>query len=287
MPPAFSLRPLPLLPLVALTLLPACTVGPDYAGPASAGAVSAPSGFARANAAATADAPALGAWWTALGDPLLDALESRALAANPNVQIAQARLRQARASLRTQRANQLPAANAQATYVHAELPGIDLGSGSSGGDTTALNFYNLGFDASWEIDLFGGGRRQVEGARATAQAAEANVADAQVSLSADVAQAYVLLRDAQARLALTDDSIARQQQMLDLTRQRRDRGTASDLDVERMRGALEQSVSQRAAIDADRAAFLNALAVLTGAAPGSLDGQLAAEARLMCAKRDL
>jgi NodT family efflux transporter outer membrane factor (OMF) lipoprotein len=191
-------------------------------------------------------------------------------------------LRQARASLRMQRANQLPSANAQATYVHAELPGIDLGSGSgsgsgsSGNDTTALNFYNLGFDASWEIDLFGGTRRQVEGARASAQAAEASVADAQVSLTADVAQSYVLLRDAQARLALSDDSIASQRQMLGLTQQRRDRGTASDLDVERMRGAIEQSVGQRAAIDADRAAALNALAVLTGAAPGALDASLAA-----------
>jgi outer membrane protein TolC len=142
----------------------------------------------------TTDAPAAATWWTALGDPTLDALEARALAASPSLAIAEARVKQARASLRSERANALPNANAQALYVHATVPGVDLGSGEEGesgdgGGTESLNFYNLGFDASWEVDLWGGRRRGVEAARAQLGAAEANAADARVSLTAEIAQA--------------------------------------------------------------------------------------------------
>ncbi|MBN8838877.1 MAG: TolC family protein, partial [Sphingomonadales bacterium] len=174
---------LALLPLAALA---ACTVGPNYAGPTAAGAVKPPAGFVRAADATAPAAPTVALWWTGLGDETLDEVERRALAANPNVQVAEARLKQARASLRLERANELPSGNAQATYLHAQLPGLNLGQSGSGGGSTSLNFYNLGFDASWEVELFGGQRRKVEAARASVGAAEANVADAQVSLTAEV-----------------------------------------------------------------------------------------------------
>lgn len=266
-----------LFAMVSLGALSACTVGPDYQGPASAGAATPGAGFARAGADASAASPSVSQWWGGLGDPLLDDLERRALAANPDVQAAQARVTQARAGLRLERANALPSGNAQATYLHAEVPGVDLGGSGSGGggsDATALNFFNLGFDASWEIDLFGGRRRGVEAARAQLAAAEADVADAQVSLTAEVAQAYVNLRDRQARLQLAHDAADRHARMLDLTRQRFDRGTASALDVERLRNLSEQSAAAIAPLEADRDAYLNALAVLIGEAPGAVDAQL-------------
>lgn len=263
-----------LLAAISLAALSACTVGPDYRGPQSAGAAAPGTAFARAGGgAASAEAPALSHWWSALGDPLLDDLEQRALAANPNVQVAQARVAQARAAARLERANGLPSANVQATYLHAEAPGLDLGGGGSG--STSLNFFNQGFDASWEIDLFGGRRRSVEAARAQLAAAEANVADAQVSLTAEVAQAYVNLRDRQQRIVLARDTAARHKAMLDLTRQRFDRGTASALDVERLRNLAEQSDAAILPLEAERDAYLNALAVLTGAAPGAVDTLLA------------
>ena len=268
------MRRLPfLLPLLSLTA--ACTVGPDYAGPQGAGAVSPPARFVRAGDATAAAAPALADWWTALGDPLLDDLERRALSANPNVQVAAARVKQARASLRLERANALPSGNAQATYLHAQLPGLDLGQGGGGG-STGVDFYNLGFDASWEVDLFGGQRRKEQAAAASLGAAEAKVADAQVSLTADVAQAYVGLRDRQRRLALARDIAAKQREMLTLTQQRFDRGTASALEVERLNNAVEQSDAALLPLSAERDAYLNALAVLVGEAPGSLDAALAA-----------
>ncbi len=278
------MRTLPLLSLALL--LGACTVGPDYAGPPKALSDAAGgAGFKRGGESASPAAPALAAWWTQLGDATLTELERRALAANPNIAVAEARLRQARASLRLERANQAPSANASATYLHARVPGIDLGS-ATGGSTdggasdgaSAVDFYNLGFDASWEVDLFGGRRRSVQAARAQAQAAEANVADAQVSLTAEVAQAYVNLRDRQRRITLSQQSARMQQQMLTLTQQRFDRGAASALDVERLRGQVEATNGQIVPLQAELESYLNALAVLTGQEPGALDAMLTAPA---------
>jgi NodT family efflux transporter outer membrane factor (OMF) lipoprotein len=263
-----------LLPLLALG---ACTVGPNYAGPPRTLADSAgPATFKRGGALASPTAPGVAAWWTQLNDPLLTELESQALAANPNIAVATARLRQARAALRLERANQAPSANASATYLHARIPGFDFGGNGNGGDTgaSAVDVYNVGFDASWEVDLFGGRRRSVEASRAQEQAAEANVADAQVSLTADVAQAYVNLRDVQRRIALSRDAVRMQQQMLELTQQRFTRGAASDLDVERLRGQVEATNGQILPLQAELESYLNALAVLTGQEPGALDARL-------------
>ncbi|WP_150294022.1 efflux transporter outer membrane subunit [Sphingobium estronivorans] len=270
---------------LALLALTACTAGPDYHGPETAGAARPGAQFARTLDSATAQAPATAAWWTALGDPVLDALEARALAANPGVAVAEARVRQARASLRSERANGLPVANASALYVHARVPGLDLSgsndsdqsgdaSQSDSGGSQSFNLYNLGFDASWEVDLWGGRRRGVEAARAQLDAAQANVSDAQVSLTAEVAQAYVNLRDRQQRMALAQDDAARQRDTLQLTEQRQHHGTASALELEEQRHRLEQAQAAILPLGAERDAYLNALATLAGEAPGALDAML-------------
>lgn len=257
------------LALPALFLLGACTLGPDYAGPphpTAAGAL--PGAFVRAPAGADGATPAAADWWTALGDPLLDDLERQALAANPNVAAALARLNQARAALRLEKANALPTASASSVYGHMELPSI------GGNNAKAYDFFNLGFDASWEVDLFGGRRRTVESARATMAAGEARLADVQVQIGAEVAQAYVTLRDRQQRVALLERSASLQEQMLALTRQRYDAGTASAVDVVRLQGQLDATRAQAEPLRADGDAARNALAVLTGQAPGALDAQL-------------
>lgn len=267
------------IPLVSFAALAACTVGPDYKGPESAGATAAPASFVRAGDATSVAAPQVAQWWTTLNDPLLDNLIERALRANPNMAVAEARLRQARAALRLDRADGLPNANAQGTYVHATLPegGLTGGEGQEqgqGGGSTGFDFYNVGFDASWEIDLFGGHRRQVEAARATVGAAEAQVADAQVSLTAEVANAYVNLRDRQRRLALGEATAETRRRILALTEQRYGAGTASQLDVERVRGLVVESDAALVPLNAERDAYLNALSVLVGEAPGTLDTEL-------------
>ncbi len=274
-------------PLLCGAALAGCTVGPDYkAPPAIASEAVARGNFVRARDAAFAPAPGLARWWEALADPTLTALVDDALAHSPTIDEATARIRAAQAQLRQQRTAQLPAVSANATYLHATLPGVGIGDsgaaeggtadggagGTSGsGSASGLDFYNLGFNASWELDLFGGGRRGVERARATIGARVADLADAQVSLSAQVAQAYVALRDVQARIRLNRASTALQERQVVLARQRYAAGTASLLDVERLRNQLESTQADAIPLGAQADEYLNQLAVLTGRVPGALD----------------
>jgi NodT family efflux transporter outer membrane factor (OMF) lipoprotein len=269
------MRPI-LITFVAAGMLAGCrAVGPDYAGPPAPPQAAR---FARAGglAGAVPDvAPA--PWWTALNDPALDRLEERALRANPTLDAARARLRQARAALRGARANELPNGTATAMAAHAHLPPLGQKLGGGGFKVpSSLNLYSVGFDATWEIDLFGGQRRASEAAGAGAQAAEANLADAQVSLAAEVAQAYVALRATQARMALADAAVARQQRIVELTQRRVAGGTASQLDLARLQGQLEATRAAAEPLAAQLDAGRDALAVLAGAAPGALDAELAA-----------
>ncbi|WP_267381523.1 MULTISPECIES: efflux transporter outer membrane subunit [unclassified Sphingomonas] len=276
-----------LLPL-SLVLLAGCTVGPNYAGPPRTAADAAARGtFVRAQDPALTPAPGLARWWEALGDPTLDSLVDDALAHSPRIDEAQATIRQARAQLRSQQVNQLPSVSASASYLHAQLPGIDIGNAQGSGTTTttgsgatstSFNFYNLGGTASWEPDLFGGGRRGVEGARATLAQRFADLADAQVSLSAEVAQAYVNLRDVQHRADLNRQSTKLQQQALALTRTRYAGGTATKLDVERLQTQLNQTDAQNLPLGAQIDQYRDQLAVLTGRTPGALDNTLSTAA---------
>jgi multidrug efflux system outer membrane protein len=280
--------------LLLCTLLTACgTVGKDYAGPP---ATPRPAAFSRTGAGAGQDGggQVAASWWRTLNDTELDSLEQRALHANPSLDLARARLRQARASLRLERANELPNGSATAMVAHARLPrtlpfssggqssgqapGQASGQGQGGGSALppSLTLYNVGFDATWEIDLFGGQRRSIEAASAAAQALEAGLADAQVSLAAEVAAAYVNLRSAQQRLALADAAIARQQRMLDLTTHRVQGGTASQLDLTRLQGQLEATRADREPLLAQVDSYRDALATLLGQAPGTLDAELGA-----------
>ena len=140
----------------------------------------------------TPESPRLSSWWTQLGDPVLTELQTRALSSNPSLEIARARIGQARESVRQEQANRYPTVAAQGTYVRAELPGVDLGTdnnGSSAGappaeggsdDISSLNFFNLGLNANWELEFAGASRRQIESLNAQLGAAEANAIDAQV-----------------------------------------------------------------------------------------------------------
>jgi NodT family efflux transporter outer membrane factor (OMF) lipoprotein len=231
----------------------------------------------------------LNEWWTSLNDETLSELERRALAASPTITGARARLRQARASVRLDKAQQLPSAGAMAVLAHAELPDVEIradqvdGSGAGGAtrlELGSVDFFNLGFDASWEVDLFGGRRRTVEASVAAVQAAEANIADAQVQLTADVAQTYVNLRDRQTQLALRREAAQMQRQMLALTRQRFERGAASALDVERLQTQLDVAEAQIVPLEAEIEALKDALALLAGEQPGKLDQLLEASAAI-------
>ncbi|MFT4433796.1 efflux transporter outer membrane subunit [Caballeronia sp. 15715] len=274
-----------LLTLASVCALSACTVGPDYAGaPQVAPDATHASNFVRTPAAGMVSTRAPSQWWLALDDPQLNTLIDAALADNPDVHAAQARLREARAQLQHQNANGMPTASLDAAALRMREPNLSSLSssqGSSGSSSSSgggpLQLYTAGFDASWEIDLFGGTRRAVEAATAEADAVDADLADTQVSLAAEVAQAYVDLRDEQQRLTLAQQSAELQQQMLTLTQQRRAHGTAADVDVERLTTQVENTRATLQPLDEQVAESLDQLAVLTGQAPGALDEELSAQ----------
>ncbi|WP_294337372.1 efflux transporter outer membrane subunit [uncultured Sphingomonas sp.] len=259
----------PLLFLVPV-MLTGCTVGPNYAGPPTTASHAVARGsFVRAGVQTTADTPALSTWWEGFNDPLLNALVADALAHSPTIDQVTARVREAQAQARQQKTSRLPSVSANGTVIRADLPPI-----GGQGEGTDLTFYNLGLNAAWELDLFGGGRRANEQANANVGARIADLADAQVSLTAGVAQAYVALRDVQERIRLNAHSTDLQKRQIALTRQRFDLGTASKLDLERLQGQLEQTQAQAIPLAAQRDEYLNQLAVLTGRTPGALDATL-------------
>jgi NodT family efflux transporter outer membrane factor (OMF) lipoprotein len=256
-------------------------VGPDYPGaPTVAAAAATDPRFLR-DATAPTPAPATATWWRDLDDAVLDGLVDQALRASPTLHAAEARLRASRASLSQQEANGRPSASASALGAGVwQAPGTDASS--------SLHLYSVGFDATWELDLFGGTRRAVEAASAQAQAVQADLADAQVSLAAEVAQAYVALRSQQRRLALLQDTAALDVQGLALVQQRFDRGVATADELEQRKSQREATQASVADVSSQISASLDRLALLTGQPPGALDAALSApSARLPSLPQDV
>ncbi|MEG3147632.1 efflux transporter outer membrane subunit [Sphingomonas sp. RT2P30] len=270
----------------------ACTVGPNYAPPEMA----VPPAFAGpqpAVASGTAIDPAQ--WWTAFGDPVLDGLVTRALKDNPDIAIAASRVRQARLQEIAAGAVGKPTVDASANASHVEFSknagfsslarlfsggsGSGSGSGSSGGVAlpgSGITTYAVGFDASWEIDLFGGERRGVEAASARAEAANWSLDDAAVTLAAEVAQAYFSLRLDQDQLALGEQELTRQRRAQEIAAHVAQVGLSPGVDVPRQRGALTTLEARLQPVRADAQVRLHALAILLGVAPESLPSALQA-----------
>jgi NodT family efflux transporter outer membrane factor (OMF) lipoprotein len=273
--------PLFLTLLASVCAISACTVGPDYAGaPQVAPDAARAANFVRAPSVGVVSTRAPSQWWLALNDPQLNLLIDAALVHNPDIHAAQARLRESRAQLQNQQANGMPKGSVDAAALRLRQPNLSALSSSQGSSSSSgggpLQLYTAGFDATWEIDLFGGTRRAVEAATAEADAVDADLADTQVSLAAEVAQAYVDLRDEQQRLTLAQRSAEIEQRMLTLTQQRRAHGTAADVDVERLTTQVENTRATLTPLDEQVEASLDQLAVLTGQAPGALDQELSA-----------
>ena len=278
----------------AALILSGCTVGPDYKGPPRVIAET-NHGFVRGANVQAVDKQLDPRWWVALKDPELDRLEMAAVAANADLAAARARLRQSRAQLRAQQADLLPKTGTSALYLHthggtgaidssilggspslATAPGAAATGDTSslGGSNNDLNLYDVGFDATWEIDLFGAQRRAVQSAAASAQARQADVADTLVSLTADVAQAYISLRDVQHRAKLAQASADLQTRTLALTLRRQEGGTASSLDIDRLTTQVEQTKADLVPLKGQIDEQLDRLAILTGHIPGELDADL-------------
>lgn len=224
-----------IIPFLLVLALPACTVGPDYHVPQNI----LPSHWLsseKVDDSATLQQE----WWKQFHDPVLDQLIAKAAAGNFDMKIAQARIAEARAGVRGAKNNLLPAVNSSATADRqanrVAFPGpIDL--------SKPFNTFQAGFDASWELDLFGGARRGIEAQEANFSAAEATADDIRVSMLAEVARTYIDIRVAQANLDIANQLTEADQKTLDITKERFAAGDVAGVDVTRARAELEQTQS--------------------------------------------
>ncbi len=259
-----------ILPL-AVTLS-GCTVGPDYVPPEPNVSGSWHSDTGNGLAAQPVDPNTLATWWTTLQDPHLSRLIERAVANNLDLKVAQSRVRQARASLGASRAGLFPSANTTGSATWSHSGGYN-GTGHS-------ELYSGGFDAGWELDLFGGTRRSIEAAEADLQASWEDRNDTLVSLLSDVALSYVEVRTYQMRLAATETSLAAQEQTYQLTSWRSEAGLSDELAVYQAKYNVDSTRSQVPSLRAGLDAAMNRLAVLLGEQPGKLHDELAAPGRV-------
>lgn len=246
-------------PICALALAACTTVGPDYRAPAPAD-LSVPDAYV--GPGQTAQAQDLSRWWELFDDPLLTRLIGEASAGNLDLAVASARLTQARESLVQARAGLVPQVGASG------------GASRSLGDGNDRTSFNLGADASWEIDLFGRIRRGVEAAGADAEAAYYDREGVRTALAAEVASNYIDARLTQQRLALARDSLAIADDNLQIAQWRVQAGLASSLDSESARSARASTAASIPSLEAAFASATYRLSVLTGRAPGALTADL-------------
>lgn len=251
---------------VALALLLAgCAVGPDYRTPE----VSVPAAWHSAMKgglkSVSPEAAQLAQWWNGLDDPQLSRLIEQATANNLDLKQAQARLREARARRGISAADRFPTLNAGAS-ANRSRSSEEMGFG--GGNVSET--WSAQFDASWELDVFGGKRRALESATANLEASQEDLRDVQVSLLAEVALNYVEVRAYQARLAIAQSNLATQSETWQIARWRYEAGLTTQLDEDQARLNLEQTRAQLPTLQTGLEQSKNRLAVLLGRKPGEL-----------------
>ncbi len=259
--------------LIGAAALVGCTVGPSYERPEVA--VSDP-WHQRVTSELTSETPTLARWWDSFADPVLDELLERAIGGhgsgdgNLDLRIAAARVREARATRRESSGQYWPEVDAKGSYARSRQSEVTRRSGLPESVRGENDLWAAGFDATWEIDVFGRIRRLVESTTADADASLEAYRDTLVTLRADVALNYVEVRLLQERLRIAKANADGQTSTLELARSRVDAGIAPELDVSQARATLRSTEAQipliRAALD--RATYR--LDVLTGMPPGTL-----------------
>jgi NodT family efflux transporter outer membrane factor (OMF) lipoprotein len=244
---------------LAALLAAGCRVGPAYAEP-EAGL---PAQWSEETAPAPLDADLR--WWRSFGDATLDGLVERAMAANPGLEVARARVREARALRDAVAGTTYPSVGARAGAARSDAS--DNGSIPTAGPSDQ---YQVGFDASWELDLFGRLSSAVAAAEAGLGAAQEEAQAALVSLCGEVAREYVVLRGTQRELAILRSNLRTQRETLELTRARQQGGFSPELDTVRAEAQVAGTAALIPAFEARARASIHALGVLLGEPPAAL-----------------
>lgn len=278
--------------------LAGCTIGPDFAPPTTPLAESSdyldtglPVRRAERLLTRTTEAEPDVAWWQAFRDPVLSRLEDRVAAQNLDVQTATARLFESRAQLGTAAAAGLPTLNGQGNAYREQFSkngtigllgnslGGQTGGGASTGNPTApltngFESYTLGFDASWELDLWGKVRRSVESAQAQADASAEQRRDALVSSQAELARDYVQLRGTQELIRIDLANVRVNEQILDVVRVRQQKGLVTGLDTSNAAQQVEAIKAQLPQLQQQEIQQINAISLLLGEPPLALSQEL-------------
>lgn len=260
------LRILPLrfaAPLILCAVLSACAVGPDYVRPAIDVGAAYKEDPQQARVpgwkpAEPRDAAQRGQWWKLYGDPVLDELMDRLNAANQDIAVSEANYRQAQALVQGARAGFFPVIGANAGVTR---------SGGRSGSTGTGNQYTLSGSATWEADLWGRLRRNLEASRASFEASAADLAATRLSVQSALAQNYFQLRVLDEQKRLLEETLEAYERSLQLTRNRYEAGVAGKSDVTVATTQLENARAQRVDLDWRRSQFEHAIAVLTGQPP--------------------
>ncbi len=285
----------------AVVALAGCTVGPNYARPdlRTPGAYSEKAGGqpGATLSTVTGQTAPLDRWWTQFKDPVLDDLVRRALSDNLTLAQARDRVRQAHEQVAVARAAELPQVSSSTTAARVDtqsqtLSGLGTIGSAAGGAAGAaagaassaaassistpnrLEAFQLGLNASWELDLFGAVRRQVEAARAQEEAQVWSARDTEVSVISEVANAYLQLRTDQSRGQVLRADLARQLDLFKIIGDRFKTGFVTNLDVDQQRVQLANTQSQIPQVDAQADAQAHALATLLGLTPEALYPEL-------------
>jgi outer membrane protein, multidrug efflux system len=256
----------------AAAVLAGCAVGPDYHRPETP----VDAHFANAGEPGLKDGDAVERYWTGFADPLLNGLVEDALAHNKDLGVAEANLQAARAARRLAGFDQFPTATFAGSYSHIldskqQLPFYSR-------HDREFDSAQSAFDGLWELDLFGRVRRNVEAARADVGASAATLRDARVSVIAEVARDYFILRGLQDQLALTMRNADNQLSTAKLTRTRLEAGRGNELDTARAEAQWQTTLASIPTLQASIATTTYRLSVLTGRQPTALGERLSPQA---------
>ena len=240
---------------IFLLIITGCTVGPNYKPPQAA----VPSSWI-GTAGQTTAAVDLVHWWTGFNDPNLTSLIERAVNSNLDLKQAQSRLRQARAARKIASAGLWPTLDSTGKYTHSRTESI----------ATTRDLWQSGMDAVWEIDIFGGVRRNVEAAESDIKAAVEDQRDVLVTLSAEVALNYIGLRGYQQEIVFAQNNLQAQKHTAELTRQRFSSGLVGALDVANADAQVGSTASQIPLLETSVQQTIYTLSVLLGLEPAAL-----------------
>lgn len=258
------------LTLISAFALSGCVVGPNYVSPAANQPAQGSLTQASAPGLAPEEPPA--EWWHLYEAPVVDRLVAEALAANTDLRVAAANLRQARAVLRETRTQRLPSTSISASGTYSRTPGASFGQPN-------LNFeqelYSAGLDVSYQVDLFGKIARTIEAGRADVAASQATYDLTRVTVVAETIRAYGDACAAGRELAVARESLRVQEETFDLTRRLEQGGRGTGLDTSQAGALLEQTRASVPSYEAQRKAALFRLAVLTGKPPADFPADVA------------